>query len=374
MRFRGFGYHVLSVLLFVFLILAAWSAALTITFSKPAKLESWLNQSKLYDHFVATALEQSQKSVQANQSPNNSGLDINDPAVQDAAKAAITPDVLQKSVNTFLDANYTWLEGKTAKPDFSIDLTGVKAALAANLGAYAQKRAIGLPKCINLVQAAQQTDFLTATCLPPSITPTAAAKAVEQQVADSQDFLANPVITAQTFSPNGQQTNQQSQPYYQRASFLPAAYRFATSLPWLTTLLALLCAAGVILLAAPRRKGFRRVATLLMSTGVIILFLIFISNTIIHRIETKFFTNDKVGQLQQSLVDFAHRAQNALANIDIWFGVSFIVIGFAIYIALHFTKPTASNPETTAAPDEPPTDKPEQPQTPQSKRPTLVQL
>jgi hypothetical protein len=373
MLFRRFLYHTLTVFLFAFLILAAWSAALTITFSKPAKLETWLSQSKLYDHFVATAIEQSQKSTQKNPNSNSStGLDINDPAVQQAAKAAITPDVLQKSVNTFLDANYAWLEGKTAKPEFSIDLTAVKSALAANMGAYAQKRAIGLPKCVNLVQAAQQTDYLTATCLPPGVTPAAVSQAVEQQIADSQDFLANPVITAETFNQTtqSQQSSQASQqPYYQQLSSLPAAYRLSTKIPLLMTILAVLCAVGVVLLAASRRKGLRRVASLLLSTGVIILLLIFISSAVLHRVESKVFTNDNVGQLQQSLVDFAHRAQSALANIDLWFGVSFIVIGAAIYIALQYTKPGVPKPTQPETTGEPPVAQP-----PQSKRPTLIQL
>lgn len=375
MLFRRFAYHTLSVLLFALLILAAWSAALTITFSKPAKLETWLSQSKLYDHFVATAIEQSQKSTQNNHTNSiaaSTGLDINDPGVQQAAKAAITPDVLEKSVNTFLDANYAWLEGKTAKPEFNIDLVGVKSALAANMGAYAQKRAIGLPKCINTVQAAQQTDYLTATCLPPGITPAIVAQAVEQQIADSQDFLASPVINADNFSQSaqnqqGSQTNQK--PYYQQLSSLPAAYRFATAIPWLTVVLAVLCAAAVVFLAVTRRKGFRRVASLLVSGGVIILLLIFISSAVLHHVENKVFTNDNVGQLQQSLVESAHRAQTALANIDLWFGVGFIVLGCAIYTALYFTRTKTNGPVTPSTPRETPA-----PQPPRTKRPTLIQL
>lgn len=374
MLFRRSAYHTISVLLFVLLILAAWSTALTVTFGRPAKLETWLSQSKLYDHFVATAIEQSQKSTQniQNSIAVSTGLDINNPGVQQAAKAAITPDVLQKSVNTFLDSNYAWLDGKTAKPDFSIDLTGVKGALAANMGAYAQKRAIGLPKCLNVVQAAQQTDYLTATCLPPWITPAMIAQAVEQQIADSQNFLATPVINADNFSQialnrQGNQANQK--PYYQQLSSLPAAYRFATSLPWFSTVLAVLCATAVIFLAASLRNGLRRVAILLVGSGVTILFLIFISSAILKYVENKIFANDSVGQLQQSLVEFAHRAQATLANIDLWFGVGFMVLGCAIYATLYFTRPKANGQGTPAAPSNIPISRP-----PRPKRPTLIQL
>jgi len=375
---RRSAYHSLSVLLFIFLVLTAWSTTATLTFSKPDRLESWLSESKLYDHFIANAIQQSQKSIQNGQVEGGSHVgdfSLGDPGVQQAVESAFSPQTVQNAVNTFLDANYEWLNGRTATPEFTVDLTQAKAALANNLAAYAQQRATTLPRCSvaqtrELATNGQSFDPLTATCLPIGLTPVMAAEQVKQQLANSQDFLANPVITAQTLNQGNLQNNtQQSQPYYVKLAGVPRAYRLATKLPWIVAGLALLSGVGVVFLAATKRKGVKRLGTLFISAGLVILLLILVSSTVLHRLENKVFTASKVGQLQASLVDFAHRAQSALAKVDLWFGIGFVVAGVIVYLLLRFVWPTPK-PDQIETP-EPPASEPTQP-TP--KVPTLIQL
>jgi hypothetical protein len=362
---RKFLYHSLSVLLFIFLVATAWSSAATLTFSKPDKVKGWLHESKIYDHFVDTAIEESQKSTNQDSPANDTGgLSLGDPGVQNAAKAAFTPVTVENAVNTFLDANYSWLQGKTEKPEFKIDLAQAKAALATNLGAYAEQRATTLPKCTNFVEAAQNFDALTATCLPPGVTAAMAGKLVQEKVANSQDFLANPVVTQDTLgdqkvSDAGQPTTREEQPYYENLSSLPSAYRLATAMPWILAVLTVLIGLGVVLLAPARRRGLRRTAILLASAGAVVLLLILISATAFNKLESRVFTKDNVGQLQESLVDFAHRAQSALVKVDLWFGIVFVLLGVATLVALKYLWPgndTPNPPETTADEPTPPKD------------------
>ncbi|HSX36700.1 MAG TPA: hypothetical protein VLG13_01090 [Patescibacteria group bacterium] len=361
---RRSAYHFVSVLLFTFLVLTAWTTTATLTFGKPDRLESWLSQSKLYDHFVATAIDQSNKSVKNSQNVNDNsgGLSLSDPGVQQAVKGAFTPATIQGAVNTVLNANYAWLEGKTATPEFSVDLSQQKATLAANLGTYAQTRAASLPRCASLSQVNSDFDPLSATCLPLGVTPAAAGQLAQQKIANSQDFLANPVITAQNLTQMNKRGDQSKQPYYQKLSQLPKAYRAATKLPWLVAALAVLSGVGVVFLAATRRKGMRRIGTLLVAGGLVILLLILASNVALHRVENKAFTNDKVGQLQQSLVDFAHRAQSFLARVDLWFGIGFVVAGITIWLLLKFVWPATKMPKANVSqPDGPDSPKPTRP-------------
>lgn len=371
-------YHSLSVLLFIFLVLTAWTTTATLTFSKPDRLESWLSESKLYDHFIANAIQQSQKSIQDGQVQGGSyvgDFPLRDPGVQQAVESAFSPQTVQNAVNTFLDANYKWLNGQTAVPEFKVDLTQAKAALANNLAGYAQQRATTLPRCTvaqtrDLAASGQSFDALTATCLPIGLTPAMAAAQVKEQLASSQDFLSNSVITAQTLNQGNLKDNsQQGQPYYVKLAGVPRAYRLATKLPWVLALLALLSGVGVVFLAATRRKGARRLGTLLISSGLVILLLILISSTVLHRLESKVFTTAKVGQLQQSLVDFAHRAQSALAKVDLWFGIGFIVAGVIIYLLLRFVWPT-TKPAQVETPEPPSAE----PSSSPPKAPTLIQL
>ena len=364
---RRSAYHSLSVLLFIFLVLAAWTTAATLTFSKPDRLETWLAQSKLYDNFVDNALEQSQDPSTGKTNSTIAGVPLSDPQVQQAAKAAFSADTIQKAVDTLIDANYAWLQGKTDVPQFSIDLSRQKDALATNLASYAAERAVGLPRCKTLADVYQaEQDYLAATCIPVTVTPAEVGDAVKEDVATSTDFLANPVLTAQNLSSDTLNGNQQgaqpAQPYYKQLSSLPGTYRWTTRLPWITALLAVLSAAGLVFLASTRRNGTRRLGTLFVSAGAVILLLIFISSAVLHRLQTKLFTTDNVGQLQQSLVDFAHRAQSSLAAVDLWFGIGFIFTGIAIYLLLKFVWPTTqqANAETSESPvAEPPKPSPE---------------
>ncbi|HSW37664.1 MAG TPA: hypothetical protein VLG37_04835 [Candidatus Saccharimonadales bacterium] len=329
-------YHFLAGLLFLFLVGTAWTTALSLTFAKPAKLESWLSESKLYDHFMDNVIAQSQKSGESQGGQNGGSLNLKDPGVQQAAKAAFSPQVLQGSVNNFLDANYAWLEGKTPTPDFRVDLSGAKANLASNVGAYVQSRLSGLPKCTTTVSA-DNFDPLSATCLPRGVTPTSAAQQSAAQIAGGQDFLKNPVITPQTLSQTDK--NQSSQPYYQKLSWLPRAYRLATGLPYILGLLSALAALGVIFIALTRRRGTRKVATALLSSGGTILLLVLVSRVALGIVDKRVFINSNVAQLQAPLVNFADRAQWSVAKLDLWFGGVFIVLAVALYLALHYSKP-----------------------------------
>src|SRR5436309_3534628 len=104
-------YHFLSVILFLLLLATAWSTSAALTFSNPHRVEAWLSESKLYDHFVDNFLDQSQGSTEDNSTLE--GVPLSDTSVRQAANVAFTPQTVQAAVNTFVDANYAWLKGKT---------------------------------------------------------------------------------------------------------------------------------------------------------------------------------------------------------------------------------------------------------------------
>lgn len=354
---RKYFYHTLSGILFLLLIATAWSSALTLTFSKPDNIKAWLSESKLYDHFVDNAIKQSQEPSENGTSNDVSEAPLSDPAVQQAAKAAFTPDVVQKAVNTFLDGNYAWLQGKTEKPEFNINLTEAKALLATNLGNYAAERAKSLPRCKTLQEVYQaEQEYLAATCKPITVTPAQVGAAVTEDVVVSKDFLVNPVITPDTFSSETLKGGDQEgapaeQPYYEKFSSLPSAYKLATALPWILALVSVLAGAGIVFLAATKRSGLKRVGKILIGAGTIVLLLIVVSGAGFSRLEHQVFTKDNVGLLQQSLVDFAHRAQSALTKVDLWFGITFVLLGIAVLIALRYIWPDAKYPKKPMAPD-----------------------
>ncbi len=369
--------YLLSLILLLALVAGVFAGGVTTAFAHPDKVKAWLSQSKVYDHFVSEVIQQSQKSIGSSDQSNS--VSLSDATVQQAAADAFSPALLQDSVNKFLDGNYAWLQGKTAKPEFIIDLTQAKQGFASQVGQYVQVRFSKLPICApaQLAQL-QNVDPLAAPCRPANLTAEAEGSLVTQQLAHSGDFLSNPVITADTLSPKGKE---QSQPYYQKLSFAPKAYRWATKTPLILGALALLTALAVFFLL-PRRKGLRRIAVVLVEAGIILVAAKFVADQVLKRIETKVFNTSNVGQLQQSLTDFAHRVETALTKFDLWFGIAFLVVAALIIMFLLVTgqrqpKVPPIGPATNPEPAEPAaTDAstPQaSPQSPNSRRSKLIQ-
>ena len=332
--------HVLSLVLLLSLLTGALAVSINVAFGHSAKLESWLAQSNLYSSFVSSAIKQAKTSTANNgQSGGSGGISLNDVAVQQAAQSAFSPILLQQYVHTFLNSNYAWLEGKTRKPEFSIDLSGAKKNFAQQVGQYAQARLATLPVCTpaQLATAEQQlsNDPLSLTCRPSVLSPAAEGAMVTQQLENSGGFLSNPVITADSINPNG---GNKAQPYYQKFSAAPRIYRLATQLPWELGAAALLSTIGIIFIAPRKRRGLRRVGIVMLEAGILLVAEKFLADIVFKKVEAKAFNNASVGPLQQSLTNFAHLAESQLVNVNLYFGVAFIVLALAIFVVLIVTR------------------------------------
>lgn len=370
----------LTLVLFAALLGTAFSTSGNLAFSHPDKIEAWLNQSDLYGHFVSNAIDQAKKS--ANSTENQGPVTLSDTAVQQAAQTAFSDQLLQNSVKTFLDANYAWLEGKTAQPSFTINLTQSKQNFAAQVGQYVQAHINSLPVCGAQQLAAlgnvNSVDPLNITCRPPQLNAQAEAQLVTQRIQNSSGFLSNPVISANNINPKGASS---SQPYYQKYSELPKLYQLGVKLPWIYAAAALLSALAIIFLAPRKRCGLRRIGINLAIAGVILVAFKFVADAVLKQVEKHIFNSSSVGQLQQALTDFLQRAEHQLVKTDMLFGLGYLLLALLILIILLSTrrnrgaKPVPkgrqeplpvngqprSTPQTPAGPPTPP------------KRPRLVQ-
>jgi len=383
---KGFV-HLLSLVLFFALVGGVLAGSISLTFGHPAKMESWLDQSGLYKSFTATAIKQADDltNSSANNQANSAGVSLNDAAVQQAAESAFPASLLQQDVTTVLNSNYAWLEGKTSTPAFSIDLMTAKQSFARQVGQNVQMHLSSLPVCTTAQLAAEEqastNDPLSLTCRPANLDPLTEGTSVTQQLANNTNFLNKPIITANSISPN---TNQ-SKPYYQRLSFAPKVYRLATKLPWVLGAVAVLCAVGIIFVAPRKRKGLRRVGIVLMEAGIILVAIKFIADTLVKKLETKIFNQASIGQLQQSLTNFVQHAESQLVKLPFYGGIVFVILAIIIFVVLLSTRHRSTKlqqtaatiiPKTTAQPDQPQPAAP--PSTggndkPRPKRPRLIQ-
>jgi hypothetical protein len=343
--------YFLSVILLLSLLGVALATSADTAFSHPAKIETWLSQSNIYNHFVAQVTSQAQNSTGG----NNSSVALTDVAVQQAAESAFTPQLLQQDASIFLNSNYAWLEGKTSVPNFSINLGPAKQTFAQTVGSYVTTYLNSLPACttaqLTQLGSVQNADPLSLSCRPATLNPQTEGAQVTQQLATSSSFLSDPVLTADNISPT--QNHQVRQPYYQRLASAPKLYRAAVHLPLVLTIVALLSALGISFMAVTRRRGLRRIGEVLLIAGILLMLVKFVADKVFNRLEKQVFNNSSVGQLQQSLTDFAHRVESQLVKVDLWFGVGFVLFAVIILGYLLVTRrrqPKTPKPEKLPVP------------------------
>lgn len=334
---RKFGVVVFSLVLFASLVVLAFSTSSNTAFTHPERLEKWLNDSNLYGAFVENAIDQAEQTAGTDQS---GGVSLSDAAVKQAAETSFSSAALNKDVDAFLNSNYAWLNGKTSKPNFSVDLSDAKQDFAQRVGNYVKTYLTGLPGC-TAAQAAQintQTaDPLTLTCRPSNIDPATLGTQVTDQIASSTDFLSDPVVTAANINPNGS-IDSPSQPYYEKFSSLPSTYRKATKIPLAAGALAVMSLAAVIFIAPRKRKGIKAVTITLAFAGIAMVLTKFVSDRVFHALEKHAFNATTVGELQKALTVFLRHVENQLVKVDLWFGAGYLLVALILLVGLIVTR------------------------------------
>lgn len=317
--------HVLAVILLVSLLGGAIATSISYNFSQPQKLESWLAESKIYDSVVTTALDKAQLS--ARKTGNISSVSFKNPEVIQAAQEALPTDFLQKSVNEFLDANYSWLEGKQSTPQFSIDISAQKTAFTKSLVEQVFIKLSSTPVCTpaQLAQLQIPVDPLAINCRPANLDPKVEATTVAKEVMTG-DFLSKTTYTAQSLS-----SDKQSKPYYEKLSSAPKLYRLGLQLPWIFTGLALIIMLGILVAAPTRRRAGRRIGYMFLAAGAILIALKFLSGYAAMQVQARVLNDTFSGDLHQPFDTLLHRIAANVTNLNLYFGVAFVVIALTIF-------------------------------------------
>lgn len=342
--FRRFIVFLASSLLTLFLLLTVTTAALAVTVT-PGNVKTWLKNSKLYDNFVDAVLN-STKNATASTSGNDEGNLLNEPALQSAAKASFTPALLQKSSESFIDGSFVWLEGKSPSPTFKIDLTSAKQDFANAVGKYALERYNGLPVCPR-GQLPDVSDVLSITCRLNGLDITASVNQQINEIANSKDLLANPVITADSlFSKDKDQTKTFSERY----SKIPKIYRFSKVAPFILGGLGVLMALIIIFISTDRRRGLRKTGISLVVTAIMLFIGVWLANFGLARAETILAkTSTAETELAQTTaISLIHDINGSFARVSIYFGIAFLVIASGLFVYLVITRS-----KTTPKPDKP---------------------
>ncbi len=333
-----------TTLLSLWLLLTVMTASIVLTLHSPAKIKGWVNDSGIYTKVVDAVLTQSQQSAQK----SGDSLPIQDPQIQAAARTAFSPQVLQKDTENVIDGTYHWLHGKTPQPDFRVDLSGPKQQFASGVGDYLRNRVQSVPACAR-GQVPDTDDLFSINCLPRGFDVNAEVQQQVDKLANGKDFLSDPVITAQTLKKDGNQSP------FDKFKALPKIYQKATWSPWLFGSLALLSAGIIIFLHDERRRGMKRVARILLPTGVLLVFIGVATLEIAKRGAEQIKLNGEgVSQLRPSVISLIHSIAGSLSHVYIWFGVGYAVIGIGLLVAVKLWLKPAKSSASAASSDKKP--------------------
>lgn len=335
----------LSTVLFISLFGGALAVSLNSNFSTPDNLKIWLSESKIYDHFIDGQLEQAQKDN--SQRGDGDAISLNDEGVRKAAEQALTPELLESSVNSFLDGNYAWLQGKTDKPEFQINLKDAKLTFAQAVGKYVENRLSTLPACTpaQLQQLQIPFDPLSVECRPATLVPADEGARITTEITEGE-FLKEAEITPETL--NQDDKGQPQTPYYKEFSNAPRFFQLGQKLPILLTLLAAITAAGIVFMAPTKRRGLRRIGVVLAEAGILLVATKFLADAAASRLQTKLANGGDLNpEVKQSSSDLADTIANQLTNTNFILGLIMLAVAVAIFVWLYKSREQGSRPTKT---------------------------
>lgn len=317
---KRLGLAVLSPL-FIFLLFAlAFDIGLAHTVTNPGTVKRMVSESGVYDTVVPNVLSQV-KSI-----PTSYGnIPVSDPAIKRAVSAALPPGYIQENTELAIDNIYSWLNGKIAQPNFTIDFSGAKVLFANNVADTLQKRLSALPTC-SLTQSREillsgSYDAYNAVCLPPMVSPAAVAELFKTGIVSQHDFLKNTTISAASIK------GSDGRPLFtgQLAS-APKSYRLLKKTPLILAILTILCGLGIVLLSRSWLAGLRHIGINLLIIGLImLLFSWAVNRTVSTNITPKIRVDNAI--LQQDLRSLATDVAKQVDKNYQFFGGIYTVVG-----------------------------------------------
>ncbi len=323
------------------LALSSW-----LTLRTPQTLETALASTNSYAQLVPDALAQ-------HPTTKVGGVPLADAQVRTIIAQAFPAQTVQAAVTTSLNSTYAWLQGKTAQPDFRIDLTPERDRVVQGIVAYVSNRYAALPVCsasqVAMLGTANLDDPYGLTCRMSNLSAGQVAARVEQSLLGGNGFLKNPILVSTTIK------DKNDQPVFTsaRQKRPPQAYANIGRGIGILGALVLLALGGVVLLhQGGRWQGGRLAASITLSAGAICLFLAWVLSRLIHTATTK-ATQDATHNHQpfdQLIAKVGeHVAEHAFGQLAVVSGI--VVLAGAAGLALCLWKLHPRHPSTPAPED-----------------------
>ncbi len=312
------------------------------------QIKQSLQDSKIYDSAVDSLVDNIKKDADNHQDPNQKDdSPFAEAAVQDALKKAVTPAFLQSSSEQIIDGMYGWLQGKTAQPEFKIDISGVKKTFTDAVGDYAVNRGKTLPAC-TVAQARQaladgKVEPLTTPCLPAGYSLEDLRGEITKQLntpkpGEKDNLLQHNEITPDTL-PAGDDGQNPIKKLTTDAGKAPQIFHWLTLAPLLLGALAVASGGLVLALHDEKRRGLRQLAWTLLPLGVLGLLSVFLTNFALNKLEHSGSLIKADNALKEPLITLIHSLTSAFNHSLLLLAGVYVVLGAGTLIVLKLTAP-----------------------------------
>jgi len=245
-----------SFLLTLFLVLTIVLTALSMTLTNRNNLKMWLKSSTLYENAKSLVIEsmiqiptEGTKDSSATEESYFAAMgkrlqNSNDDFTKLINKI-VTPQYLESTLNTVIDATYDWLEKKTENLDFTIKIVENKADFVEFLAITFREKAKQLPACPKNFKVTAKFEPLGTSCWPRGMSYNEINKFIDKNSnrPEFQELFNKTGFSSEAFK-IPLETSQQVQRIYVLVRFLP-----------LLVIVVVLVLSGLCILFIPSKRG-----------------------------------------------------------------------------------------------------------------------
>jgi hypothetical protein len=313
------------------LLLMAVVISIIYTVGSASYIKTSFKETGFYDKFTGSILKLAD-AQSVNQTSDNQVLAELTPVV----KKSVTPEFVQNGFETAVDSFDNWLNGKTQNPNFSIDLSQIRASLVSQTAVYFQARISGLPPCQSYksYNFYQDYDPINATCRPP-------VNLTDADYRSAAEYFISDVLPADKQTANFNPLNIQPSAPKTFASDLPIYNKIFRLLPWILGILGAVCIALVIFLNRSKARALRSIGHTFVWPGVILLLSGALTILIFGRGSTSYVSDIAVEQVdfvKNLLAPLLMRLVVSCGYWAIYLGAGYTLFGLMCYFAGHYLK------------------------------------
>lgn len=340
---RGLSSSLLKLGLYFFAI----TFALVSVVGTPDNIKQNLWQNGVYESAVDGVLDAASNAQQESEDQTDA-LPLDDPEIRQAAKAALPTETVELWIGQLVDGLYGWLDGATPQPEFQIDTTDQRQALANNVADVASRRIENLRPCTQqeAFQLAQQNniDLFNLPCRPP-IDLAGEKQRLTNEIENNQDLFGSPIISSADLIPAGSQEKN-----FFRDSSAPDVFQWIKRLPIIAAAISLVSVAALLWLADSKRRGFKKTGLIFLGSGLFLIISTLLFNYLFNRANQPGESLNNLsgvqdGGLQTALLGTARSLFGTFNAKVIFIALIYVVIGLVVLIILHLRR-ADSHPAT----------------------------